>query len=136
MPYKTPDDERAFQRAYYDKHKQRLNERRADNRRQHGRSPEAPTDHRGRYRQRKIATLRALGGRCVRCANDDPRVLQFDHINNDGYLDKRKGYRTPYYRAAQLLRAEGLDAAKAVFQLLCANCHMIKTSEARLETGS
>ena len=68
-------------------------------------------------------------GRCARCHIDDIRLLELDHIhggNGEGNRDRiartgacRGG--APFYRA---LKAAGWPAG---FQVLCANCHRIKT---------
>ena len=65
-------------------------------------------------------------GRCARCGQDDIRVLELDHVNGNGNGDRiartggcRGG--VPFYRA---LKAAGWPDG---FQVLCANCHRIKT---------
>ncbi len=65
-------------------------------------------------------------GRCARCGQDDIRVLELDHVNGNGNADRvartggcRAG--VPFYRA---LKAAGWPKG---FQVLCANCHRIKT---------
>lgn len=78
--------------------------------------------------------IRVLGGCCARCAFSDPRALQFDHVNGDGYLDVRPsdaaGGRQrksqalgTYYKRIAEQREPGR------FQLLCANCNWIKRAE-------
>jgi hypothetical protein len=44
-----------------------------------------------------------------------------DHINNDGYIERRRGIRGTYRTMKNIL--SGADG----YQLLCANCHAIKT---------
>lgn len=61
-----------------------------------------------------------LGGKCSSCSNSDPRVLQIDHINGGGNSD-RKGSR------ASILNR--IISGESGFQLLCANCHCIKSFE-------
>lgn len=67
----------------------------------------------------KLIGMERLGGRCVRCENTDPRVLQFDHLR-----DKKGNVGALAYRSWKLFLEE-VDKC----QLLCANCHAIKTSE-------
>lgn len=74
---------------------------------------------RAKYRKQ---ALDALGGKCVRCGEDDPIVLHLDHIAGDGGADKRK--RSSWER----LRAVPNEVDR--YQLLCANCHARKTYEA------
>jgi hypothetical protein len=78
---------------------------------------------------RKSTLLFALGGKCIRCGVTDSRVLEIDHINGDGWKERGKNFRwqTYLYNSPGTLRnaMENLDR----FQLLCANCHAIKTEE-------
>lgn len=62
-----------------------------------------------------------MGGACVRCGyDDDIRALQIDHVNGDGRLKTRKiNTNTPRYYAEVLANPDQ-------FQLLCANCNVIK----------
>lgn len=67
----------------------------------------------------------ALGSRCRECGYDrDIRALQVDHIKNDGraHRDRSAGNGPRYYLAIEK------DAMHTV-QVLCANCHAIKTAE-------
>jgi len=73
------------------------------------------------YKRRlRIAAVVALGGACARCGLDDERVLQLDHINNDGTAERRIASQADIYK-----RAASSDNAD--LQLLCANCHLLKT---------
>lgn len=65
-----------------------------------------------------------LGGKCNKCGITDPRILQFDHICNNG--NKRRkliggGNAEIRYCVANPKKA------KKILQLLCANCHVLKT---------
>lgn len=66
-----------------------------------------------------------LGGRCVKCGNTDRRVFHFDHIEP---RDKRKSISALCVLKNRTQLKEELEKC----QILCANCHMIKT----LEDGS
>ena len=59
---------------------------------------------------------------CSICKNTDIDVLQFDHINNDGYKDQHK---EEYYINNPL-------NARKTLQVLCANCHVKKHVTLRL----
>lgn len=72
------------------------------------------------YQWLRLRGIRALGGKCFHCGTTDVRVLQFDHINGDG---GRKGWKTAEFRK-RVLKGQ-LD----VYQLLCANCHVLKTQD-------
>lgn len=67
-----------------------------------------------------------LGHVCVKCGYHDKRALQFDHINGHGskelalYPSKDKYYKK-YVNDPEL--------AKRTFQVLCANCNIIKRFE-------
>lgn len=72
----------------------------------------------------RLAAIEYLGGECVICGINDERVLEIDHVNNDGYLTRGTGVR--YHHNITSGKLTGL-------QLLCANCHAIKTKEHRAE---
>jgi hypothetical protein len=74
---------------------------------------------RDRNRQFVFRYLRRFG-QCVDCPNNDWRVLEFDHINNDKYLSVSQMCSTHYS-----LKMIKLEIRKCV--LRCANCHRIKT---------
>lgn len=65
------------------------------------------------------AALAVLGGCCVVCGNADKRVLQIDHVAGDRKQDSPN----PQTRYRNVKRNP------ARYQLLCANCHSIKTFE-------
>lgn len=72
-----------------------------------------------------------LGDKCKRCGITDIRVLQIDHINGNGYREKKEmgwssGNVVPYYRHILDVKGEG-------YQLLCANCNWIKRYEQKEE---
>ena len=62
---------------------------------------------------------------CVRCGEDDPRVFDMDHINPD-----LKNYNITFIvqtgMSLSFLKKELKNC-----QVLCANCHRIKTYEER-----
>jgi 5-methylcytosine-specific restriction endonuclease McrA len=71
-------------------------------------------------RQQRLDAIRSLGGACVHCGITDERVLQIDHIVPIGDRKNR-----PKSVAAEMAKAKDLSN----YQLLCANCHVIKTRE-------
>lgn len=92
------------------------------------RSPHSdPAYHRKWRLEQRLRAMQIMGGCCERCGFDDPAALEFDH-------------KEPLLRASRGLRrgdntAELNDHIRngtlaEVFQLLCANCHRIKTREA------
>lgn len=76
---------------------------------------------------KRVVLIQYLGGKCSRCGYEkDIRALQLDHIHSDGKKDrskeKRKGKVYRYY-------VNHLEESEKVLQVLCANCHCIKTHE-------
>lgn len=76
--------------------------------------------------KQRQALLELLGNKCIRCGFLDSRALQFDHIFDDGYLDKQRFKQTHtmlyyYYKNP--------EEAKKRLQILCANCNWIKRFE-------
>uniref|UniRef100_A0A6M3IQ70 HNH endonuclease n=1 Tax=viral metagenome TaxID=1070528 RepID=A0A6M3IQ70_9ZZZZ len=68
-----------------------------------------------------------MGNKCGKCGIDDFRVLQVDHIDGNGYAERKQfklsGNGTvKYYRHILEVNGEG-------YQLLCANCNWIKRYE-------
>ena len=57
----------------------------------------------------------------------DPRALQIDHVNNDGHAEPLKAYRYGFLKSV-------LADTAGRFQLLCANCNVIKAHDALKET--
>ena len=90
-----------------------------------------------RERSREIAKQSSIKNReqlielmkcmCKACGENDPIYLQFDHVYNDGYLDRKtgaNGQKLPY-RSFRLTVKKYLENPKR-FQLLCANCNQAK----------
>lgn len=64
-----------------------------------------------------------LGGKCERCGNNDMRVLHFDHINGNGSKERKE-------LGGGLAQVKRVLADPFSYQILCANCHAIKHSNA------
>lgn len=71
--------------------------------------------------------LDQYGAVCGWCGNDDFRVLQLDHINQDGYLHRAE------IGENKIKLTKAVLANPERFQLLCANCHCIKSWQAKQE---
>jgi 5-methylcytosine-specific restriction endonuclease McrA len=104
MPYKEKQDRVARDAAYHVKH---LEKRRG-----------YAKDYRKMVRH---AVLDRMGMVCVSCGNTDYRVLQIDHIHNDGYKEGRGS------RMTMLMNIYFNRRTTEGLQVLCANCHSIKT---------
>lgn len=77
-----------------------------------------------RQNRKKIRAemLLSYGGKCNQCGTDNPIVLDIDHVNNDGAVDRKNGLWG--WRLYRWLRKNGYP--KDRFQLLCRNCNWIK----------
>ena len=67
----------------------------------------------------KVKAIQKYGGKCCRCGFADYRALQFDHINGAPGI---RNHRNKDYEDIAKGRIKDL-------QLLCANCHCVKTIE-------
>jgi hypothetical protein len=108
--HKNPQSSREYAQAYYKKH---------------------PKYNVAWGRQNRLDIRRemitAYGGKCVVCGITDSRVLDIDHIDNNGAKERRQGMRGwQFYR---WLRKHNYP--KDNFQLLCRNCNWIKEIERR-----
>jgi hypothetical protein len=70
--------------------------------------------------QLRIKVIEKLGGKCKDCGFNDPRALQIDHVNNDGYIERNLITSRVTYLNKVLKDTSGK------YQLLCANCNWIK----------
>jgi hypothetical protein len=98
--------QREYMRAYNAKNRERVN-----------------ANHRERARERyakwKAKAHKALGGCCSDCRINDVRVLQIDHVNGGGRKHRMS--------VGGVKLFEHVVDHPEEYQLLCANCHMIKT---------
>ena len=76
------------------------------------------------YHRVRMAAVMALGGECVVCGYDDERALHIDHVHGGGARD-RKVHGT----GKSYLRHVAADTT-GKYQLLCANCHYLKSHAA------
>ncbi len=66
---------------------------------------------------------------CMRCGIDDLRVLQTDHINAGGKQDVRENHRGSYMSLVMHIANLSIEEARKEYQVLCANCNIIKRFE-------
>jgi hypothetical protein len=79
-------------------------------------------------REIKNKLFEILGGRkCVDCNEEREEVLQFDHIKNNGYEDRKKFYKHP--ETMRKFYVENPELAKQTFKVRCGNCNLLKRLE-------
>nr|MDO8098602.1 hypothetical protein [Candidatus Njordarchaeota archaeon] len=80
---------------------------------------------------KRLGIFELLGNKCAQCGISDQRVLQIDHINGGGRRERmtfQSNY--PYYSHV----FEELQQGSKDYQLLCANCNIIKLIESKEES--
>jgi len=60
--------------------------------------------------------------KCAICGFSDMRALNLDHINNDGYLERKN----PKFKGQKIYRLIRKNGYPKHYQILCANCNLIK----------
>ena len=80
---------------------------------------------REKCRQKKATLIEHLGGKCVRCGTTES--LEFDHIDR---TTKEYSIGARLYKSLDLLY---IEAAKC--QLLCTECHKVKTKQDRQKSN-
>lgn len=83
------------------------------------------------YQKWRQKTLDLLGNKCVRCGFSDPRALQVDHINGGGNQERHSMAGGGGPNANKWYQLVAADVNHEKYQLLCANCNVIK----RIENG-
>lgn len=79
----------------------------------------AAEQRRARYVRMRIEALALFGSACKECGYADARALQFDHISGGGGVERAKS-------SSETMLRRIMSEPKR-FQLLCANCHHIKS---------
>lgn len=130
-----PEEYRKRQQEYYQKNKETILARTAECRRKfkekHGCS--YTTFQLNKLRER---ILELLGNKCVHCGFSDKRALQIDHVFGGGNQERKRfqskskirfGVTIRYYKhVLQQIKNGSKD-----YQLLCANCNIIKYRKRR-----
>lgn len=74
--------------------------------------------------ERRIMAISYLGSKCVNCGISDIDCLQFDHINDDGYIIRKKSDKSGSDVYKVILN--NIEESRKILQLLCANCNWKK----------
>ena|ERR1700748_1034120 len=72
---------------------------------------------RKRRAERQRLAFDFLGGKCLDCGNRDPRVLEFDHVKKKNFV----------IASSLMLTWSKLVKELRKCELVCANCHRIRT---------
>lgn len=80
-------------------------------------------DSRNSFGKLRKKVLEKYGGKCIRCGFSDNRALQIDHIHGNGRREVEE-----LHSRWKFLRKVLVDT-KGNYQLLCANCNVIKKDE-------
>jgi 5-methylcytosine-specific restriction endonuclease McrA len=114
-----------YHKQYYLKNKEKLNRQVRENLKRPGVKERKNALDRLRALQAKRTIYGVLGGtKCVHCGYDkDIRALQLDHINGGGRKDRDENRSTTKILK---MHRDNLDSLKDKYQVLCANCNVIK----------
>lgn len=89
-----------------------------------------PEARKAAYHDARRRAFQVLGGYvCSECGFDDPRALQIDHVNDDGYRRRRNEGELGEALYRRVIKAGGEG-----FQVLCANCNWVKKAESEGRT--
>jgi len=82
---------------------------------------------------RRWRAIKYLGDVCNHCGISDRRVLQIDHVFGDGCIERKQfngqDIQAIIIKAFELRYAPAIQIIMYRYQILCANCHVIKTKE-------
>ncbi|KKN76613.1 hypothetical protein LCGC14_0368100 [marine sediment metagenome] len=111
----------SYSKLYYQFHKERIKQRNIEYRNNNKDKVKKWRQKRSQINLNYIRDLKMVSG-CIQCGyNDNPHVLQFDHINP----------KTKFREVSSMVGygRKKLDEEIAKCQILCANCHIVKTLE-------
>jgi hypothetical protein len=118
----------AKQKEYSETHKEQIKEYQANYRANNEDSLKLYKQnyHQVHYKSLKEKLLDILGSKCAKCAFDDARALQIDHISGGG----SKHRVTPGTSGGSYYKSILNDPdILTKYQTLCANCNMVKRYE-------
>ncbi len=81
----------------------------------------------------RLAALHKLGARCACCGEEEVDFLQFDHVNDDGWVHRRQketgSNRNTHGQVQKMYREIAAGTCKFHIQVLCANCNWAKSRD-------
>lgn len=78
-------------------------------------------EYQKRYRDKlKAIVYAAYGNRCACCGEAEVRFLSIDHVDNDGFINRKAGFDNCTTSLMGRIKREGFPPS---FQLLCMNCN-------------
>lgn len=121
----TREQRREWERAYYERNKEKIRARKAEQMRVRRLNFKDTFRQQGlNYRQATRERLFAMYGRtCAICGFDDARALTLDHIHGDGNEERRQVGEKGVYRLALQ------EYAPDRYRILCMNCQFIEHKE-------
>jgi hypothetical protein len=72
--------------------------------------------------KKKVQAYEILGNKCACCGEDNFLFLTIDHVNNDGYKDKKRRRNLTYLMYIEIIR----NTFPGKYQILCWNCNCAK----------
>lgn len=121
----TREQQRIWERAYYERNKEKIRARKAEQMRVRRLNFKDTFRQQGlSYRQATRERLFEMYGRtCAVCGFSDVRALTLDHIHGDGNEERRQVGEKGVYRLALQ------DYAPDRYRILCMNCQFIEHKE-------
>ena len=122
---------RAKRKEYYYIHQKESIQKSTEYNRKH---PDKSKIHANQSRKKRQESLKKelyclLGNKCVQCGFSDARALQIDHINNDGYEERKLLGKLDSIGRNKYILSQPIKEIRKKYQLLCANCNWIKRFE-------
>ncbi len=134
----TPEERRVYNATWYQANLEKRKEYGQTYKRKLREKREADPEYKAQHRERinalnqrnrkklRLSILEMLGNCCKICGYSNKRALQIEHINGDG-AEERRRYQDP--TACYRFIKSQVEAGTDRYQILCANCHIIKHSD-------
>lgn len=81
--------------------------------------------NKSKYNESRKTLFTMLGDKCYQCGFSNPLALDIDHINGDGYIDRKRFNGSASTMVYKYYLQHPVEA-KTRLQILCANCNRIK----------